>query len=594
MSVLQLGEEKDASGEVQNKNDKGVEMEEDFEADIFSVSKDSEDNDDENEGSDGEQIESAMGKTGEESEIIDEKLLEKEEDIHDNNDLGNEKYESGPAVQGREENSLELRGKEEGDADLNEPQDDGNEANGSNDLSGDHEGMGEAEDVEDMIMDKEGAYMDSTGVEPEELNQSSEEKDHGEEDLKVVDAMEEAGPEEGLVDEGLEQDSCPADENVEGGAEQVTETSEESSMQNQDSEHNHEMDLTSSRRDLMKPVTSSLSNDYAPSSETGSQLKNDSVASGAVNERQEMGQSSDDNSQNDIFPLSGLPAGVHSEQNIMVTGQSDVGKWSEDRLKSQHSQDETSTLQRSQLNPYRNVGDALEGWKERAKIRLDLAQDNTEAESDEIEDQDAEDYGFVTGLEKGSAQALGPADSEQVDRQLGDSKDGEDGPTRAHADDPVDMEIEMQASETKPRIQSASVVKQKFEEPMVCLNSEKLPEEMCTEGLDPHKGRPERPSESIIHAKRSSSDEILQLSKMKISIDQEVVPLEISDASRADAVSLWRKYEFRTTRLSQELAEQLRLVMEPTVASKLQGDYKTGKRINMKKVKACPLTPVVY
>ncbi|MCD9559779.1 hypothetical protein HAX54_018032 [Datura stramonium] len=36
--------------------------------------------------------------------------------------------------------------------------------------------------------------------------------------------------------------------------------------------------------------------------------------------------------------------------------------------------------------------------------------------------------------------------------------------------------------------------------------------------------------------------------------------------------------------VSQELAEQLRLVMEPTLASKLQGDYKTGKRINMKKV----------
>nr|GEV92673.1 anamorsin homolog isoform X1 [Tanacetum cinerariifolium] len=32
-----------------------------------------------------------------------------------------------------------------------------------------------------------------------------------------------------------------------------------------------------------------------------------------------------------------------------------------------------------------------------------------------------------------------------------------------------------------------------------------------------------------------------------------------------------------------ELAEQLRLIMEPTLTSKLQGDYKTGKRINMKK-----------
>lgn len=35
-----------------------------------------------------------------------------------------------------------------------------------------------------------------------------------------------------------------------------------------------------------------------------------------------------------------------------------------------------------------------------------------------------------------------------------------------------------------------------------------------------------------------------------------------------------------------ELTEQLRLILEPTLASKLAGDYRTGKRINMKKVRA--------
>nr|GEY41896.1 midasin isoform X12 [Tanacetum cinerariifolium] len=48
--------------------------------------------------------------------------------------------------------------------------------------------------------------------------------------------------------------------------------------------------------------------------------------------------------------------------------------------------------------------------------------------------------------------------------------------------------------------------------------------------------------------------------------------------------AFWIRYELKTTRLSQELAEQLRLIMEPTLTSKLQGDYKTGKRINMKKI----------
>lgn len=47
---------------------------------------------------------------------------------------------------------------------------------------------------------------------------------------------------------------------------------------------------------------------------------------------------------------------------------------------------------------------------------------------------------------------------------------------------------------------------------------------------------------------------------------------------------LWRKYEALTSDLAADLCEQLRLILEPTLATKLQGDYRTGKRINMKKV----------
>lgn len=49
-------------------------------------------------------------------------------------------------------------------------------------------------------------------------------------------------------------------------------------------------------------------------------------------------------------------------------------------------------------------------------------------------------------------------------------------------------------------------------------------------------------------------------------------------------VHAWRALESRTASLSQELSEQLRLILEATVASKLQGDYRTGKRISMRKV----------
>lgn len=49
-------------------------------------------------------------------------------------------------------------------------------------------------------------------------------------------------------------------------------------------------------------------------------------------------------------------------------------------------------------------------------------------------------------------------------------------------------------------------------------------------------------------------------------------------------VSLWQVYESKTQDLALLLGEQLRLILEPTVVSKLRGDYRTGKRLNMKRI----------
>ncbi|XP_060562548.1 midasin-like, partial [Ruditapes philippinarum] len=56
-----------------------------------------------------------------------------------------------------------------------------------------------------------------------------------------------------------------------------------------------------------------------------------------------------------------------------------------------------------------------------------------------------------------------------------------------------------------------------------------------------------------------------------------------TDAESA-ASELWHRYEALTSSLAQDLCEQLRLVLEPSQATKLKGDYRTGKRLNMRKV----------
>ena len=47
---------------------------------------------------------------------------------------------------------------------------------------------------------------------------------------------------------------------------------------------------------------------------------------------------------------------------------------------------------------------------------------------------------------------------------------------------------------------------------------------------------------------------------------------------------MWARTEALTAGLAAELAEQLRLILEPTLASRLGGEYRTGKRLNMRRV----------
>ncbi|KAK9323564.1 hypothetical protein V1517DRAFT_94636 [Lipomyces orientalis] len=54
--------------------------------------------------------------------------------------------------------------------------------------------------------------------------------------------------------------------------------------------------------------------------------------------------------------------------------------------------------------------------------------------------------------------------------------------------------------------------------------------------------------------------------------------------SADEARDLWQRHERATADLSNALCEQLRLILEPTLSTKLRGDFRTGKRLNMKRI----------
>ncbi|XP_071597429.1 midasin [Heliangelus exortis] len=105
--------------------------------------------------------------------------------------------------------------------------------------------------------------------------------------------------------------------------------------------------------------------------------------------------------------------------------------------------------------------------------------------------------------------------------------------------------------------------------------------------------KPERRTDSTIH----TAHQFLMDTPQHIVRDPEELRKELERQLEAwqtqqsgtpdeekEAAQLWQRYLVLTAPLSQQLCEQLRLILEPTQAAKLKGDYRTGKRLNMRKV----------
>lgn len=84
--------------------------------------------------------------------------------------------------------------------------------------------------------------------------------------------------------------------------------------------------------------------------------------------------------------------------------------------------------------------------------------------------------------------------------------------------------------------------------------------------------------EPIINANNRDSND------MDADEESEKIQAEIEPGIDRAEDDLWQIYESKTHDLALVLGEQLRLILEPTVASKLRGDYRTGKRLNMKRI----------
>ncbi|MCO5569159.1 hypothetical protein L7F22_022869 [Adiantum nelumboides] len=593
------GADKDLSTE------KGIEMAEDFEGDMMDISG-SESDGSEQDDDEGVQLESKMGEGDENENIVDESLWSKndeEEVAHDSI----EKYETGSSVQ-EAGSDLEFRAKEK-DADGLQDQGKVEQDHQDSKIS---DGPEQVEEEFDKTLEKGDAYEAPSGIDPsvqvdvDERKPEMEEADNSEdlpfenisESMENMDFNDDLSETEEDDGEEQEQSSMADDDRIGTDADEtkLENIADESSEGKQESHLDQNLEHPShqvSDNGLPQGVSaaSDLPNQISAQQNTFDVLSSSpcpafielSMLKEAPSEPANGSNMTPSNSQ---MGLSGATG-----QQRQSTGFHSDGK--EDKLQN---------LDRLDANPYRSLGDVLKQWKERVTVKDESNQETTGTQNfDEELEMEGSEYQYVSEDKDSGPQAVGSATIDQLIQNkvngVGLEKNITNNDMAAPPCDTKTPKEDVNHTEIlQEHIQHDSITKNEdggIDKQHACeaASLDLESNERLSDRMEIRTG-----DRSYVSTKLDlTMDENLGTGLLSImptytsedvhSIRKELETALNMDSQRPDrARFLWAMYEQLTTRLSQELTEQLRLIMEPSLASRLEGDYRTGKRINLKKV----------
>ncbi|BGP02385.1 AAA ATPase midasin [Rhodotorula toruloides] len=429
---------------------------------------------------------------------------------------------------------------------------------------------------------------------PDDMNLDSEEKDQdagdGEDDLDLPDEM------DNMADEGGEGENDERPNELE----ELGDAKDEDAEQDEDPlaanpETQPQPDTEDDAKVDAEAVDQSLGG--ADQGETGGEGEQDAsaakedVPTSAENSRQSGAQSLP---QASTEPLADQDGGDEGETTMEddadaapPTAASATGTGpSKQRAAADPSADPSAQQQgpqdQSPLEQQRSLGDSLQNWRRRLEAIGDLAQPE---EQDAAAAPDPQQGGAVEYVQEGDEQeadeqALGPASEEQVKKleqlHIGD----EVAPQDAFPED--DMAVDEPAQQ--PQVQSTSVQ----------LKGSSLAESDA-KAVPASEYRSEQ---QAVEEDREMDDEVRADDgehpsttfappidpEQDAAVEQAMIQWRSGDDANMTAEGVWRLYESLTRDLSFALTEQLRLILEPTLATRLKGDYRSGKRLNMKKI----------
>lgn len=605
--------------------EKGINMSEDFDSELQDVEK-NDNNEEQSDDDEENDLDKEMGQTGEGAEQLDKEIWgDDQEESGEDDQPENEDEEEGTGEQigEKEMGARDDRDKRKQDNDDDSDYDDNRQEEKKQEINE----LNEPEVGEDQINPYHGKFEPQPEPEPldlpEDLNLDEEdgkEENGGEEENPFdIDEMKKPPPEKQDVELGKEseetkendpEEDSSGDENentdTENRAERTeeeleTKETEEKSEENagakdKDEEQNRDEETKEEKsQEKAAPSADDASEqmDAAQPIEETMEGSRDTVAQQAnMKDQQETSAENDQEDNND----KGIGQSQSAEQESGHSGS---------------SKEETVSAPRNNATPKsiekrKNPGESNEDRSLLNRLQPTLKKLKTVYSQDEVSKDEKDDADNANGDKAEMAQhikdserfddyTLDAATEDQVRQQA--SNTDKDENEEEKEDDTVDVEMH----EDK----ESDVVDNKINE----QKAEKIPEtadNKCKKDSDGKRNNDSQ-AETVVELEGEiiktltvprgdeSTFHTMDWSMEESDLDSNYVERKRFEVEKMlgewtqvpcteEATAAWNCLCSATDAAARDLSEKLRLVLEPTQASRLKGDYRTGKRINMRKI----------
>jgi midasin len=609
------GEEEESQPQEKSKEldkeeaEKGMEMTEQFEGEMYDVPEENDCDQSKNED-DGEELDREMGdESGPNEQVVDEEMWNEDDDDESNEDSGPEKFEKDSKVRGGATGDEMMTNDEEKDENDNASNEEKETAHADESKEAERkeeEGNGDDEAINDDMDDQ---YEDSHGVQVRQDQDDGEDQNElaMDEDMDLDEQISESGGDGSDDDDAIDQedDSSPQND-VDNPKDAVEDKTPEDEENLDDGPDMTSTAIPSQAEPEDKDSNEDNKDDKNEEDEPEHRVENEKAKSiqGLGVQAQDGEDGVDHAMEEDADPASGdgddtnekdASGNPDTNQN-QEGGGSGTGSKSDnlchgpDTQKSQSKAEDTP-------NPLKKPGDASRYWHRKLNI-FDMqtdAEDTIDKDNADTENIDEKGDFEHTKSDVG-IQALAKADETEADNQVEPvTQDNDPGPPK-QADEADGMSDEKQSSPTRRSNRPNSQPTQPdetepFEDESMGEDEQQETHEATNMESDESVATDAEEEESFVSTGNRVVSDLSQLQidasetptqKLKIESDEKAT--RMSQLDETAARDHWNALQSETYALSRRLCEKLRLVMEPLVASKLRGDYRTGKRINMKRV----------